>query len=595
MEIEKLAISAVVTSLSKTDRLTSFLNWGDKEPSWDGNIYIHEDKRHTKKNIKKLDAQVKGKSVKKSFLKNSIKYSVSYDDLHAYMMNGGTVYFVVYIDRETGDPLQIYYTTLLPLKIKSILNVKKTKYQIELTPFPEDNIQKTEIIINFYNNAQKQVSFAGRDLPSIDELAKQGVLESITFHYTGLGKNLSHIDLPKKIDGKPVTIYANIKGGSAPIPVEYYESIHNMTMSGENDLPVTVGDEEFYSNYSIITTASNIEFRIGSCVRIVFPNSNSEDDVLSADVKIKIKGNLRERIKGMEFVSAIIENKHICIGGSMLPVNVSKKELGKIRFREFPDILNGYKRAQCLFDIMHVEKDFDIENCSDKDIKKLNFLIATILDKKYTKDAPENGESVQRISISNITLMVVYLKNHNGGYSVWDYFNNQFCVNSKYENGEWMRVSQFSSLVANDFLEVDNLYLPIIIKDYKSIEPHEWLIGLANSTLLEILTAYDKNGSKELLEVAKQFGEWLGQLNEYLSEEVALLNNLQIILRERTLNFKEKTQLYSLVDSTTDKYIKLGALLLLDEQEEATRILNTMTDDEVNKFKEFPIFKFYRV
>ena len=38
MNIEKLATSAVVESISKTDVLDPFVNDGDKEPSWDGNI-----------------------------------------------------------------------------------------------------------------------------------------------------------------------------------------------------------------------------------------------------------------------------------------------------------------------------------------------------------------------------------------------------------------------------------------------------------------------------------------------------------------------------------------------------------------------------
>ncbi len=117
MGIEKLATSAVTTAIEKTDRLSSFINSGDKEPCWDGNIYIHETKDHTKKNIKRVATQVKGKKVKLSQVADSIKYRISSDDLTAYMMNGGTMFFVVYIDENTGNTLQIYYTELLPIKI----------------------------------------------------------------------------------------------------------------------------------------------------------------------------------------------------------------------------------------------------------------------------------------------------------------------------------------------------------------------------------------------------------------------------------------------------------------------------------------------
>lgn len=55
-DIEKIATSAIVRSLSKTDRLSSFINSGDKEPCWDGNIYIHEEKTF-QENIKKVATQ----------------------------------------------------------------------------------------------------------------------------------------------------------------------------------------------------------------------------------------------------------------------------------------------------------------------------------------------------------------------------------------------------------------------------------------------------------------------------------------------------------------------------------------------------------
>ena len=187
MGTEKLATSAVETAIEKTDRLSSFINSGDKEPCWDGNIYIHEGKNHTKKNIKKVATQVKGKLVSRNQVADSIKYRISSDDLTAYMMNGGTMFFVVYIDKNTKDALQIYYAALLPMKIKGILSEAKDSYRVDFQKFPDDNLLKTEIFVNFYDNAQRQASFAGKDLPTIEELTKQGVLESLTFRYTGIG------------------------------------------------------------------------------------------------------------------------------------------------------------------------------------------------------------------------------------------------------------------------------------------------------------------------------------------------------------------------------------------------------------------------
>lgn len=40
MDLEKIATSAIVSSISKTDTLSGFINDGDKEPCWDGIIYM---------------------------------------------------------------------------------------------------------------------------------------------------------------------------------------------------------------------------------------------------------------------------------------------------------------------------------------------------------------------------------------------------------------------------------------------------------------------------------------------------------------------------------------------------------------------------
>ena len=61
MDLEKIATASVKTSISMTDVLSPFINDGEKEPSWDGNIYIYSNKDKKKDGIKKVPVQVKGK------------------------------------------------------------------------------------------------------------------------------------------------------------------------------------------------------------------------------------------------------------------------------------------------------------------------------------------------------------------------------------------------------------------------------------------------------------------------------------------------------------------------------------------------------
>ena len=61
MDIEILATSAVEESLSQTDVLKPYITKNDKEPSWDGNVYIHPGNEKSKKGLKRVPTQVKGK------------------------------------------------------------------------------------------------------------------------------------------------------------------------------------------------------------------------------------------------------------------------------------------------------------------------------------------------------------------------------------------------------------------------------------------------------------------------------------------------------------------------------------------------------
>lgn len=594
MDIEKLATSAVDAEISKTDRLSSYINSKDKEPCWDGPIYIHEDALKTKKNIKRVPTQVKGKLVRERQVKRTISYSISYDDLYAYMMDGGTIFFVVYLNEQTGEPFQVYYADLLPVRVQEILKVKKNKYSVKFRKFPTDKNRKTEVFLNFYDDALKQASFAGKDLPTIDELAKKGVLESLSIHYTGLSAYESPSAFPKLIDGQPLTIYANIKGGTAPIPVEYYESVSQVTMSNRTTIPISVDGTPFYTGIQTVTTAEQVEYRIGSSVKLITPNTGNPDEPAPVSLKVRIQGTLSQRIAAIKFVIAMIAHGSFNIGSYEMPAKFPQSELDKIEATDLPEILKGYEAIKSLLDSMHVSKDLALDDCKDEDIENLNLLIGTIGNKKPVKAAPESTLNLHKMKIANLNLAIVYLPKENGGYYVYDYFGKHFDVSWAPNGSEPVAVSQFLSMEADDFLTLDNLYLDHVVADYKRVAPSSCHLEFGNQTMLAMLKAYDKKPSDTLLAAARSLCDWQQEHPEYIPEDITTLNRLQITLRERELSFGEKTELVTIAARTKDEFLKIGAFLLLDEQSEAKELLDTLTEEERKRFMEFPIYKFYR-
>lgn len=595
MDLEKLATSAIEKEIAKTDLLSSFINSGDKEPCWDGHIYIHEDKKKTKKNIKKVAAQVKGKAVRTRDAKRTISYPISCDDLRAYMMNGGTVFFVVYLNKDTGDVLQIYYVSLLPVMVKKLLDEKKSRRTISVKfhKFPADNARKTELFLNFYEESKKQVSFAGKDLPNIDDLIKKGLLENISFSYTGLGACPDTRLLPKIIDGKSLTLYANIKGGTAPIPIEYFDEITNITTSKDTNIPISVKGHIYYDKVKTIATADTIEQQIGSSVKIIAPNVDKVDSSIKIHLNINLTGTLTEQIEALEFIIALVDNEAFNFGDAEFPAKFPQSELDRMEAYNFPEMLSNRKHIKEVLDSMNVKKDLELSKCTSDDIDNLMRIVNSIGDHRIIRGEIDEKNPGQKIKIANLTVAVVYIK-ANGGYRIYDFFGNRFDVKWAPEGMEPVEVSQFMMMRPDDYLTLDNLDLEKAVENFKIIPPSTTHFELSNNCMLSMLNAYDKAPNPELLNAARQMNVWLGQHTDFLSSEIVTLNRLQIELRERPLEFSEKQELYTIATTAKDEFQRLGAFLLLDEQEEARKIFDTLDEDRLNLFKGFPIYKFYK-
>lgn len=163
--IEMLSTSAIKDALAVSNFLDPFITDNDKEPSWDGHIYIYNNKNKKKENLKgRLPVQVKG-TENNDFSKEEISYSMSVTDLTNYLYGGGAILFVVYV-AHSGLAKQIYYSALPPVKIKLTLEKasgQKTK-TIKLKKFPSLINEKERILFDCLGHCQMQASFSSAKL-----------------------------------------------------------------------------------------------------------------------------------------------------------------------------------------------------------------------------------------------------------------------------------------------------------------------------------------------------------------------------------------------------------------------------------------------
>lgn len=598
MDYERLATTALEQVISKTERLKPWINKGDKEPSFDGNIYIYERNTTSKKDIKRVPVQVKGKGVCKNNPTLTIKYPVSVIDLKNYLKNSGVMFFVVYIDKDTGDTIQIYYASLVPFKIKELLRYKTNNTQsisITFNKFPNDKKEITDLLLSFYYDAQKQSSFINSEIPTIEELIKQEQLACLSFSIPNSQGKLNLASIPRRLEGKDLYIYADIKGGLGSVPVKCISQISHIQMNHTVDIPVSVNGVIYYTGLVKTITSDKILYRIGSSVTLSIPNTvKIMDNNTGIELKIvvELKGTLKEQINALKFLIPMLNEKRFEIGDANFPVNFSETELKKLGVDEYPEILDGYKRILSVLEKLNVKKDLPLNDFTDEDYRKLDILVGAIESEKPVKCTNDDLPCIVKFDVGGLHLLMICQKQDDGSYKLWDYFNKSIDV-FIVDNGEEFTISQYSIMKSDDFVLIDNLRLQSVINDFKRIKPQKYIVENGNHIMLEMLKAYDKEPNVELLEAAKQMCSWLETEKQYLGEEVLLINSLQITKRERELNIFEKPKLYEIANTSENVFSRIGALILLNESDEVEKLFNVLPQKQKDDFSSLPIFKLY--
>lgn len=127
IKIEKGAVEAIKRVIRLHEMMDESLSETDKNPSWDGNIFLYENKDlKVEHMLCKIPAQVKGKNDESLFSKEGITYPVKYKYLRTYSADGGVIYFVVILS-DDGEKDIIFYNDLTPNKLQELLKGTKDK------------------------------------------------------------------------------------------------------------------------------------------------------------------------------------------------------------------------------------------------------------------------------------------------------------------------------------------------------------------------------------------------------------------------------------------------------------------------------------
>ena len=597
MDTESLAVSAVKTSISKTDLMSPFINEKDKEPVWDGNIYIYSNKNKTKENIKKVPVQVKG-TINNNQENETIKFPLDVADLEAFLDDGGVMFFVVYID-DNGDKTQIYYSALLPIKLRKILSGKKDQSTIsfELKKFPEDNETKTAIFLNFYNDMKRQTSFARSEPISLDDLSKKGLLEAITLSITKCGNDPR--DARDLIFLGDTYLYAKVKGSNTLQPIDAIPS--DSKRIEEKEGIISVNGQEYYKTYSVITTKDECQLWIGHSLYFSMDDRNKK----IIGIRIQMTNNLQEALDDYPFVLSLIEHSVITINGTSANINFFLDPLPEKYKTSWKNNYEYCKWMSEIFDVLRLDKNYDLTQMNETDKSNSRMLYDSIICGYPISGIQENQTHLLLLQYAYTNIPLVFTQTDDAGtFYVSDYFKDDTFEIIHIIDGEKKPTSRFIILTPENFLEIGNIDYEEIINSYLQYSDEPYCFAEANTMLLNMILAYDKSNDKrkEILSNAEKFAIVIHQKIANDEEKViSRLNYLQIKKRKGD-SFSEQEQdwLVTIAEETDldDKNIeysyRFGANLLLDNQRSAKYYYEKLSKGSQEEFKNLPIYRFFK-
>ena len=592
MNTEILGVTKVKQLIAKSDYLVPNINDNDKTPSWDGDVEVYRTPGNTHRKddlIIRVPVQVKGHC--QNIHPHRVSFSVEVADLRNYLNADGTIFFVVYVDEE-GEKKTAYYKEFLPFDLKKILKecTGQKRKTIHLNTFPTEKASIANIFLNFTRDMQKQKAYITCEPVSLDSILKDGKFTELSFGYTAI----------KRDDAKPfdylfenrLYLYADY-GNGIEMPIEHIDQISSA--STVLDLPVSINGMIYFNQYTVIYKKDETFFQFGKGITI---KNNQETKKLT--ISLKYDGTLNERIRDYEFITAAIKAEIFEVNG--VQINLSEVlEEARVVFEspEQKQICSNMKRIQETLDKLHIKTDLNVNNLDNKSRRDLDTLIDSILDGKEVS-LVDTSSTFGVMTIGNLKILVFVMRNEKTGlYTICDIYSKTMIARIQLDDGTEVQVPVGLTLKRDSLIMLDNVDYNEIIAELSVLTKELALFGVTVNFLLEILHAYDNSievyRKRQLIYGAQAIIDWLIKNDNAIPDEVHLLNELQIIKRQRSLNEEEIEHLNVVIETGNEREdILTGAYLLLDNQVSAERHFNKMNSQLQESFKQYPIFHYWK-
>ena len=592
--IEEKALKHFKSFIEDSKVISQFIADNDKEPCWDGHLYLYADGIRDKEHLQgRVPIQIKGTEVGR-FVTKKWKFKLEKADLKAYLEE--PTFFIVCQVKKDSKERMLFFRELLPDLVNKLLrDMGKNATRMTLFhPLTEDLKEFEDQLMVFLSNSKKMISFAHSKLLSMEEALKKGVKE---FSFIAPSKYVDRLQLMKYLSTHSSYIYAKISK-ELDVDMPLSNGPGRFIFQRDDDGEVRVGDKVYFKGYHNEIKDGRIIIKIGNVMTINMPMDNT--DVEQATVKLTTKAKyLKESINEAEFGVALNDTGVLSVGMLNLQMKVHEKEY----VEELRQKLIRWKELDNVLEKLHVTKPFDLTAITDDQGKLIDLLIETVGNGNMV-NLPGQETTLLLLEIGNIKLLLWCAVGKDGMCAIGDFFDRSIRIAYKISEDETINVSPYSYLQLDKLWEkVDNIDFDNIISSAEeAARQHEYCYMMSNYDVLAMITAADAlektdvERSKKLLEEALKLDEWLiGKEPKDEMRPLHIINKMQIMKRQRELTADERQTLEDMLNNEfAGDMVKAGVYLLLDRQEEFQQLFETMQEDEKKSVKEFPIWRFVR-
>lgn len=578
--IEKRAVNAVEDYFAKIERIDSTIPIGDKDPSWDGFLYLYSDDSMKKNSlIGRIPIQVKGKQGE---FVESLSYPIKTSDLRNYMREGGCIYFVVLInDRQER---KIFYRMLIPVELQNILKGKEQQKSINVKMKPlEDSDDVYHSLVDFYRDMKKQTGSPIKTL-SLKDLV-DGNYDTFRFSLSGFDANKESLE--NFITRKAICLYVKSTDANASdIPIQ--EGRCFLKLIQDVKQAVSVNGIVFYNSFEKTNEKNKIILGIGHCLKVAFDSQNP----IEISVNIKLEATeLKAMTQDIRFVLAAIETKSFKIGDFQvdIPSDDESQKLYVLLKGEYARL----QRVEILLERLHVIKGLDLSTMQKVDWETMNILTAGILDKKEL--ALNVTESrLYNIKVGNLMFLLLVCLQKSGKFRIYDYFNPQ--TQFKLISPEGFESSKYAVLNVDGYVRYDNIDFSDILPSISALKAkHDYYLDYAKYEVFNMLKACGKldDDSKKrtiLLNMSSDIIDWMIEETKDADEKQAYECYAYLVkFLKNSLTEEDIATLNGILYSDKgDDPLKASVALLLKNKSAFDVFYSMMTKEEIEGFKESP-------